>query len=118
MLPGDLQSGTPSAQTAANTQASGPSAFKAAYLMDPRYTRDRAELVKGLEAQLARLPPESRTKVVASLKAINDSKQQLEKELGKDPSNALLQELLVNTYQDEMRVLTTVHEAGGAGEGI
>jgi hypothetical protein len=86
--------------------------------MDPRYTRDRAELVKGLEAQLARLPPESRTKVVASLKAINDSKQQLEKELGKDPSNALLQELLVNTYQDEMRVLTTVHEAGGAGEGI
>jgi hypothetical protein len=26
--------------------------------------------------------------------------------------------LLVNTYQDEMRVLTTVHEASDAGEGI
>jgi hypothetical protein len=44
--------------------------------------------------------------------------QDLEAALGKDPSNALLQELLVNTYQDEMRVLTTVHEAGDAGEGI
>jgi hypothetical protein len=44
--------------------------------------------------------------------------QDLEAELGKDPSNALLQELLVNTYQDEMRVLTTVHEASDAGEGI
>lgn len=110
--------GMQSVQTASNTQASGPGAFKAAYLMDPKYTRDRAELVKGLEAQMARLPPESRAKVAASLKAINDSKQALEKELGRDPSNALLQELLVNTYQDEMRVLTTVHEAGGAGEGI
>jgi len=35
-----------------------------------------------------------------------------------DPSNALLQELLVNTYQDEMRVLTDVHEASDPGRGI
>jgi hypothetical protein len=75
-------------------------------------------LVKNLEARLAALPPESRAKVMASLKAINDSKRELETELGKDPSNALLQELLVNTYQDEMRVLTAVDEAGAAGEGI
>jgi hypothetical protein len=38
--------------------------------------------------------------------------------LGRDPANALLQELLVNSYQDEMRVLTAVHEASGAGQGI
>ena len=38
--------------------------------------------------------------------------------LGRDPANALLQELLVNSYQDEMRVLTAVHEAGGASGGI
>jgi hypothetical protein len=64
------------------------------------------------------LPPESKAKVLSSLQAINDSKRDLERELGKDPSNALLQELLVNTYQDEMRVLTAVHEAGSAVEGI
>jgi len=92
--------------------------WQAAYVMDSKYTRQRAELVADLEARLAALPPQSRAKVMSSLQAINDSKRSLEAELGKDPSNALLQELLVNTYQDEMRVLTAVHEAGRAGEGI
>jgi hypothetical protein len=92
--------------------------WQTAYVMDSKYTRQRAELVADLEARLAALPPESRAKVLSSLRAINDSKRALEAELGKDPSNALLQELLVNTYQDEMRVLTAVHEAGRTGEGI
>ena len=103
----------------ANNPANGePGAFHAAYVMDAKYIRQRAQLVKDLESRLAALPPESRAKVVASLQTINDSKQDLERELGKDPSNTLLQELLVNTYQDEMRVLTAVHEAGSSGEGI
>jgi hypothetical protein len=95
-----------------------PGSFHAAYVMDSKYVRQRAELVKDLESRLAALPPESRAKVMSSLQTINDSKRDLEAELGKDPSNALLQELLVNTYQDEMRVLTAVHEAGSSGEGI
>jgi hypothetical protein len=97
---------------------SAPGVWQTEYVMGSKYTRHRAELVKGLEARLAALPPESRAKVLASLRAINDSKRELETELGKDPSNALLQELLVNTYQDEMRLLTAVHEAGSSGEGI
>src|SRR5882757_5082495 len=95
-----------------------PGAFHAAYVMDTKYIQQRAALVKDLESRLAALPPDSRAKVVSSLQTINDSKRDLERELGKDPSNALLQELLVNTYQDEMRVLTAVHEAGSSGEGI
>jgi hypothetical protein len=101
-----------------NVSTGEPGAWQAAYIMDSKYTRQRAQLVKGLEARIAALPPESRAKVISSLKTINDSKRDLEAELGKDPSNALLQELLVNTYQDEMRVLTAVHEAGSSGEGI
>jgi hypothetical protein len=101
-----------------NVTSTEPGAWHAAYIMDSKYTRQRAELVKDLEARLAALPPESRAKVMSSLQAINDSKRDLEAELGKDPSNALLQELLVNTYQDEMRVLTAVHEAGRAAGGI
>jgi hypothetical protein len=98
--------------------ADEPGAFHAAYVMGPKYINQRAQLVKDLETRLAQLPPDSRAKVLSSLQAINDSKRDLERELGKDPSNALLQELLVNTYQDEMRVLTAVHEAGSSGEGI
>lgn len=98
--------------------ADEPGAFHAAYVMGPKYINQRAQLVQDLATRLERLPPQSRAKVLSSLQAINDSKRDLERELGKDPTNALLQELLVNTYQDEMRVLTAVHEAGGSGEGI
>jgi hypothetical protein len=93
-------------------------AIQAAYFADPKFRDQRAALEKSLEAKLATLPPDSRNKVVASLAAIKKSKQDLEEALGKDPTNALLQELLLNTYQDEMRVLTTVHEASDAGKGI
>jgi len=110
--------GSPTGLTANNRPSDEPGAFHAAYVMGPKYINQRAQLVKDLESRLARLPPPSRAKVLSSLKAINDSKRDLERELGKDPSNALLQELLVNTYQDEMRVLTAVHEAGRPGEGI
>jgi hypothetical protein len=108
----------------ANTTASlpksnnGAAALQAAYVVDPKYRQQREDLEKSLGAQLAALPPDSRAKVIASLATIHKSMQDLETELGKDPSNALLQELLVNTYQDEMRVLTTVHEASDAGGSI
>jgi hypothetical protein len=95
-----------------------PTAMDAAYMTDPRYQRDRAALLKGLEAQIAALPQPTRDKVMASLTAIREAKENLEQALGKDPGNALLQELLINTYQDEMRVLTDLHEAGDAGKGI
>ncbi len=98
--------------------ADAPTALDVAYVSDPRYQRDRAALMQSLQARLAALPPPARAKVMASLAAIHRAKQDLENALGKDPGNALLQELLVNTYQDEMRVLTDVHEAGDAGRGI
>jgi hypothetical protein len=92
--------------------------MQAAWVSDPRYQRQHDALMRSLGAQLATLPPASRAKVMASLTTIRQAKQQLEEALGKDPGNALLQELLVNTYQDEMRVLTDVREASDAGKGI
>lgn len=94
-----------------------PAALRAALRSDSRYVEKRAELLRTLESRLAQLPPESRANVMASLEAIRQSMRELEAALGRDPSNALLQELLVNTYQDEMRVLVAIHEAGAvAGE--
>ena len=97
--------------------AGAPTALDVAYVSDPRYQRDRAALMKSLQARLAALPPAARAKVMASLAALQRAKEDLESALGKDPGNALLQELLVNTYQDEMRVLTDV-QASDAGRGI
>ncbi len=93
-------------------------AFDAAYVSDPRYERQRAELVRALQDRLAALPPPARAKVSASLGSIEKAKGDLQQALGHDPGNALLQELLIDTYQDEMRVLTDVHDASDAGRGI
>lgn len=98
-------------------QRSGAPVY-ASFVSDPRYLRDRAALLKSLQQKLDALPPESRQKVADSVATIQKAKSDLEAALGKDPGNALLQELLVNTYQDEMRVLTAVQEAGSPGGGI
>jgi hypothetical protein len=98
--------------------ATEATSLDAAYVSDPRYQRQRAALLRSLPARLAALPPPARDKVLASLATIRKAKQDLESALGKDPGNALLQELLVDTYQDEMRVLTDVREASEPGRGI
>ena len=89
-----------------------------AYVTDPRYIKQRTELVRTLEAKMKALPPETQQKVAASLETIRKSITDIQAALGRDPGNALLQELLVNSYQDEMRVLTAVHEAGDSGREI
>jgi len=133
LLPGSGQPGTeqvarvepPAGGQAASRTSStapavpgAPTSLDASYVNDPRYERQRAALLRSLQEQLATMPPETRAKVTASLATIEKAKEDLEQALGKDPSNALLQELLINTYQDEMRVLTDVHEASEPGRGI
>jgi hypothetical protein len=110
----------PSAGTSVpRVASSGPQdVVAAAYVRDPRYLKQRADLVRSLEETLKTLPPQTQTKVAASLATIRKSIADIQAALGRDPGNALLQELLVNSYQDEMRVLTAVHEAGSAGREI
>jgi hypothetical protein len=113
MLP--LGSGQPVELTANNPSAQ---VLAASYVTDPRYVEGRAILIRGLEQQLKAMPPKTQQKVAASLATIRQSMSDIQAALGRDPGNALLQELLVNTYQDEMRVLTTVHEARDPGQEI
>lgn len=93
-----------------------PAALPAVFMNDPRYLKDRAELIRGLEARLKTLPPKTQQTVATSLATIRKSMSDIQAALGRDPANALLQEMLVNTYQDEMRVLTTVREASSGKE--
>jgi len=87
------------------------------YVTDPRYQRERAELLRTLDARLAKLPPPTRKKVLQSLATIHQSMRDIQQALGREPGNALLQELLIDTYQDEMQVLSTVQQtSSGSGE--
>jgi len=86
-----------------------------AYVTDPRYLHEREALLRSLDAKLATLPPPTRQKVLQSLATIHQSMQEIQQALGREPGNALLQELLIDTYQDEMQVLSTVQQASGGG---
>ncbi|MGH8288435.1 MAG: hypothetical protein ACREV7_05320 [Steroidobacteraceae bacterium] len=102
---------------AARDNSNAQGRFRVAYVTDPRYLHERAELLRSLNASLSRLPPPTRKKVLQSLATIHQSIQQIQQALGREPGNALLQELLIDTYQDEMQVLSTVQEvSGGSGE--
>lgn len=87
-----------------------------AYVTDPRYLREREALLRSLNARLAHLPPATRQKVLTSLATIHQSMQDIQQALGREPGNALLQELLIDSYQNEMQVLSTVQQAGDGGE--
>jgi len=90
----------------------------AALMTEPGYQSQREELLSALPAKLERLPPASRQRVQDSLLAIHTAMKNIEAELGRDSGNALLQELLISTCQEEMRVLTAVGEADGSNQEI
>jgi hypothetical protein len=113
-----LPAAAPVAGTTPAVATGEPAVLKAAFVSDPRYLQQRESLIRSVEAQLKQLSPQTQEKVGASLATIRKSMQDIQAALGRDPGNVLLQELLVNTYQDEMRVLTAVHEASDAGEEI
>ena len=118
LLPGSAPLSARQTAPGTATLPGEPTALDASYVSDPRYAQQRAALLGQLEARMAALPPATRVKVTASLATIEKAKEDLEHALGRDPSNALLQELLITTYQDEMRVLTDVREASEPGRGI
>jgi hypothetical protein len=118
LMPSAVGPGPLTARNPSSVPGLAPTTFDTAYVRDPRYERQRTALLRALQERLAALPAPARAKVSASLAAIEKAKQDLEQALGHDPGNALLQELLINTYQDEMRVLTDVHEASDPGRGI
>jgi hypothetical protein len=85
----------------------------AAFQRDADYRKQRDQLMADVQKRLAAMPAAEREKVSGSLTTLRRSITEIEAALGRDPANALLQELLVSSCQEEMRALTAVHEAGG-----
>jgi len=83
-----------------------------AALRDANYRKQRDVLLIEVQHKLNEMPAVERTKVAASLATLRRSIGEIEAALGRDPANALLQELLVNSCQEEMRALTAVRDSG------
>jgi N-acyl-D-aspartate/D-glutamate deacylase len=88
------------------------SSIRPAALRDAEYRKQRDQLIVEVQDRLQAMPEAERAKVAASLNTLKRSIQEIEAALGRDPANALLQELLVSSCQEEMRALTAVRDAG------
>ena len=102
----------PGPSTMATTQGGDPAVIPAA-LRDANYRKQRDVLLVEVNDRLQSMPAAEREKVAASLATLRRSIAEIEAALGRDPANALLQELLVSTSQEEMRALTAVRDSGG-----
>ena len=109
----------PPADPAAQHAAAAPTLLTAAnFTPGAAYQAARAAQLAQLPARLAALPQPARDQVQASLDTLQRSLAEISAALGEEPANALLQSLLIDTYQEEMRVLTTLNTATLAREEI
>lgn len=110
----------PPAHTSPAVETAATSALlnAASFTPGPAYEAARAAQLAQLPARLAELPQPTREQVRLSLETLERSIQEIKAALGQEPANALLHSLLIDTYQEEMRVLTTLNAAAVAGEEI
>jgi len=74
------------------------------------YMNARAELDKRFQQSLAALPPADRAKVEKNLADLRHAADEISATLAQHPSDPLLQDLLMSTYQRELQLLADVSE--------
>jgi hypothetical protein len=112
VLIGQYTAKQPNVEVADVGKSATPTAIIPAALRDAEYRKQRDELLVEVKQKLAGMPAAERAKVAGSLATLQRSIQEIEAALGRDPANALLQELLVSSCQEEMRALTAVRDSG------
>ena len=91
-------------------------AFGPGQALGPGYDAARRELLSALSARIDRLPPDARRKLEKNLAEIRRASAEINAALALSPGDPLLEELLINTYQDELAVLASVNQlTGGNG---
>lgn len=91
-----------------------PVSAAATFAGDPRldagYLEARRQLAKALEARIDGLPESARLKLEANLAEMRRAAEEINAALARQPDDPLLQELLLNTYQDELAVMASVNQ--------
>lgn len=82
--------------------------FGGRYFLGPDYQDARRLLSGNLDERLNVLSPEARAEVIANIETIQKAIDDINGALAEDPDNTLLQELLIDTYRDELSVMRTV----------
>lgn len=82
--------------------------FGSQYNLGPDYQDARRKLATKLDDELENLAPETRDAVVANLESIRAAIEEINNALAEDPGNVLLQELLLETYRNELSLMNKV----------
>lgn len=83
-------------------------AFGDGYSLGPGFQDARGSVASNLDRELERLSAEDRAEVEKNLDLIRTAIAEINAALEKDPHNALLQELLLKTYREELNVMRQV----------
>lgn len=92
----------------APTLAVMPASFGGQETLSAEYMRARADLDAQFQQQIATLPPVARAKLERNLADLRRAASEISATLAEHPSNPLLQELLMSTYQSELTLLGSV----------
>lgn len=92
-----------------------PASFGGEYELGAGYKLAKVGLEARLERELAQLPPEQRAEIEENLEIIQGAIAEINAELEKNPDSALLQDLLLKTYREELAVMRNV---GGLAQSV
>lgn len=87
--------------------------FGSQYTLGPGFKDAHSVLASQLEQEMQRLSPEARRNVHESLATIRTAIADINRALANEPDNALLQKLLLSSYQEELSVMRQVSEITG-----
>ena len=82
--------------------------FGGRYALGVGYQEAHRDLEAQLQTELARLSPETREEVELNLAMIRGAIGQINEALAEEPDNPLLQELLLQTYKEELALMQRV----------
>ena len=105
----------PTAQVAAPAAPVVRAAFGQPSGLGEGYESARQELAADLERRMSSMPESTRQKLVANLAEMRRAADEINAALARQPGDPLLEELLLNTYQDELGVIASVNQLTRTG---
>ena len=90
-------------------------AFGQATGLGAGYEKARRELAADLELRMSAMPESARQKLAANLAEMRRAADEINAALARQPGDPLLEELLLNTYQDELGVIASVNQLTRTG---
>lgn len=110
----DAPSLSPAGATNGVPLTASTASFGDRYSLGPDFMDARRSLEARLEAELDALPPETRGEVEKNLQTIRTAIADINNALAQEPDNALLQELLLSSYREELAVMRKVNGISNA----